>query len=164
MVLQSLKDVSSFFAVARAAHMISCAALASVFVFERLIARRCGAVPRRGWIILISLAAIILSGIAWLAAAVIDMTGFPAQEALTTGNFKLVLTMTHFGHVWRIRFGIMLATAIGWQILHRFRRSSQATVMLIGTLALLGSLAWSGHGVDGPPVHLVADVAHLLII
>jgi putative copper export protein len=165
-VIEALKTVSSQFAAARAVHMTSCAALASVFVFERLITRRCGAVPKRGFVILMSLVMFLVSGIGWLAAATIDMTGLPASEALSRENLHLVLSTTDFGHLWIFRFAVFGAAIVAWIVLRMIRKQRQPTAWLVVSIILLGSLAWAGHGRFGtnPTTHLVADVMHLLII
>ena len=165
-LLEAFSDVSSFTAVARAAHMTSCAALASVFVFERVIVRRCGAVPRRAWVIWLSLVTLVISGAAWLAAVTIDMTGLPISEALTRENLRLVLTQCDFGKLWLIRICVVVLTTIAWFILRALRRGNKADALLAGSIALLGSLAWAGHGSFGskPNLHLTADTIHLLII
>ena len=166
MVLQALESVSSFLAVARAVHMTSCAALASVFVFERAVARRCGAIPKRGLIIRTAILLIVISGIAWFAAVTIEMTGLPASEALSRENLLNVLGNTDFGSLWQKRAGIAIGMPIAWLLLRLVRRKPNGIAMLFGSVALLGSLAWAGHGSYGqrPTTHLIADVIHLIVL
>jgi putative copper export protein len=162
MVLDALDNVSSFFAAARAMHMTACAALASVFVFERLVAGRSMQIPSRRWIVGLALVAIAVSGAAWFAGVTIDMTGLPFREALTAENLRGILG-TEFGKLWIGRGVVLLIATIVCMI----RRSAVAQMLgLLTSLTLLGSIAWAGHGRFGlePNTHLVADVGHLLII
>lgn len=164
-VIDGLKTVSSLFAAARAVHMTSCAVLASVFVFERIVARQYGAVPKRGWVISIALLLLMLSGVGWLATVTIDMTGLPPAEALVRDNIQRVLG-TEFGHLWTLRACVLGATILAWIVISAVWPHRKSDAWLVGSILLLGSLAWAGHGRfgDRPNTHLVADVMHLLII
>ena len=167
-MIEALKTVSSEFAAARAVHMTSCAVLASVFVFERVIARRCGAVPKRGFVILISLVMFVISGIGWLAAATIDMTGLPASEALSRENLDLVLSTTDFGHLWIFRFAVFGAAIVAWILLRMIRKQRQQAACFGLLPASFCWAVWRGRGTADsgtkPTTHLIADAMHLLII
>jgi len=158
--------------VARATHFGACLALFGVFAFDRLVAT---AEPRRSavaeavrearlrWFSALALPVILVSGIAWFVLVAMSMSGEPPDGAV----LRVVWEQTFFGAVchWRLLFwGVTVTGAVG----RRFCRERAAWRKMPGWLELagsglmLGSLAWAGHGLEGPAWHLLADVGHLL--
>ena len=164
-----------FFAIARAVHFASCLAVMSVWAFDRLVMcaldRReqddvCNAwrtIVRR--ILVISLPIALLSGLAWLILAASQMSDLPVSQAIRWPVLRLVLSQTRFGVLWQWRTGIWMGCAIVVVFQMRCRRPGAIVAWLgfIFALALVASLAWSGHGQTGAarPWHLCADVLHL---
>jgi putative copper resistance protein D len=103
---------------------------------------------------------ILVSGMAWFALVAMTMSGQPLEMDI----LKIVWGQTQFGAVSKIRLIFLIAAAV----LSCFQRSVPevrsfaAWVQTLATGCLLGSLAWAGHGQEGPCWHLLADVIHLL--
>ena len=158
--------------VARAAHFGSCLALFGVLAFERLVAvaeprgsavGRAGYEARRRWVSALALPVILVSGIAWFVLVAMAMSGEPPDGAM----LKVVWEQTLFGAVchWRLGFwGVTAAGAAGFGFggARPALRNKLGWFELAGSGFLLGSLAWAGHGLEGPAWHLLADVGHLL--
>src|SRR5665213_3036408 len=159
---------------ARAVHLGACLLFFGIFAFDRFVAAPvfadgnseiAGYWKARVKIFnLILLPIIFLSGFAWFALAAMTMSGQPLQTEI----LKTVWTQTQFGTVckWRLIFWLA-ATAIA--ILFYLSKSQIALqrfsiwLQLIFSGALLGSLAWAGHGQETSIWHLLADVLHLLV-
>lgn len=103
---------------------------------------------------------ILVSGMAWFGLVAMTMSGQP----LAINILKIVWTQTQFGAVSKVRLVFLFtATVLSW--FHRSApevRRFAAGVQTVATGCLLASLAWAGHGQEGPRWHLLADVVHLL--
>jgi copper resistance protein D len=162
--------------LARAVHLGACLLFFSVLEVDRLTAipsRRgrnlnSGSEPSPAvqWLCLPLLGAMFISGVAWFLLTAVDMSGLPFAQAMRPSVLKTVWSQTLFGTVWRLRLVFWVAAGIvGGLLLLKLRWSARNALLWaelsLGT-ALLGSLAWAGHGLEGPPWHLAADVLHLL--
>lgn len=160
--------------VARAAHFGACLALFGVLAFDRLVATaeprgsaaaEAGYEARRRWCSALALPVILLSGGAWFVLVAMTMSGEPPDGAI----LKVVWEQTLFGAVchWRLLFwGVTMAGAagLGFCGARPALRRKLIWFELAGSGFLLGSLAWAGHGLEGPAWHLPADVLHLLAV
>ena len=166
---------------ARWAHFAATIALFGGIAFDCLVLRptlaTAGAAPgeatllarrllRLAWT---SLAVALVSGAVWLFAVAGMMSGQPVAVALSQGVWKIVLMQTQFGADWLVRLGF--AGGIAISLLLRSRgdtvpRSAAAWAGLVLAAAMLGALAWAGHGAATPGAagdfHLAADICHLL--
>jgi putative copper resistance protein D len=153
----------------RAVHIGACLLFFGVFVFDRItatglaggqseIARYWNTCLRVfSWILP---PVILASGMGWFALVAMIMSGQPLDGEIV----KIVWAQTQFGAVTKIRLIFLIAAAV----LSCFQKSAPDVrqfaiwVQTLATGCLLGSLAWAGHGQEGPRWHLLADVAHLL--
>jgi putative copper resistance protein D len=164
---------TTWFILARAVHIGACLLFFGIFAFDRFIAT---AVSNSGenemgkywqarirFYNLILLPIILLSGFAWLALVAMSMSGQPLSDEI----LKIVWTQTQFGTVWKVRL-IFWFAAVAANLFHfskqqtAFQRFSTWLQLFFGG-ALLGSLAWAGHGQETSIWHLLADVLHLLV-
>jgi putative copper resistance protein D len=165
--------MEAFLIAARFFQFSAAILLTGVFAFEWLIARpalhRTGAVPTHsaglGCLAWACLGLVIGSGAAWLVAVAAGMSGKPLGAALSQGAVAVVLTRTRFGEDWLLRFA--LAVLLGFCLLARRRAGGvMGWTALCLAAAMLGSLAWAGHGASTPgpagDLHLAADFLHLL--
>ena len=116
-----------------------------------------------------SLLGAFASGLAWLAAEAILMSGLPVAQAITPQTFRVVLTDTNFGHVWLVRLALLITLSV---LLGTIRTSDMPRThrLMVGVLFLaalfLAALAWAGHAgaAEGArrSVNLVSDILHLL--
>ena len=155
-----------WFILARAVHIGACLLFFGVFAFDRFVAAV--VFPQNHfdaasyWKSLVKifssllLPIIFLSGLAWFALAAMIMSGEPPQTEI----LKTVWRQTQFGAAWRAHLFFWVA-AVVVAILFRSPRF-QTWLQLVFSGALLGSLAWAGHGLEGSRWHLFADVLHLL--
>ena len=117
-----------------------------------------------------SVVASIVSGVAWLAAQAAVMSGVQVTQAMNRETLGLVLGDTVFGHVWMLRFGLVIVLGAVLAALQRSAGDRSRSRLAIGAAvvaaAYLGSLAWTGHALAGAEPdnfdRIVADVAHLL--
>jgi len=160
---------------ARAVHFAATISLVGVCGFECLVGnpalRRGGVAPvaetalRRRWNALAwaSLALALASGAAWLTATAAEMSGQPLAEILSRGTLATVLTQTRFGEDWLLRLGLAVLTS-ACLLAHRIHPLRWLAFGL--AMAMLGGLAWAGHGgaTPGGPgeLHLAGDILHLL--
>jgi putative copper resistance protein D len=167
-----------WFAAARAVHFGACLLIAGVWIFDRTmisaIVRPRAMDLARFWetvasrLMLVVLPAALISGAAWFALVVIDMSGLPPGQALVGSVLNLVWSHTRFGTVWQWRSGLWLAATLAACVClmssRQRRRSAVVWAAAILSAALLGSLAWAGHGLLGDSAwHLAADVLHLVV-
>jgi copper resistance protein D len=117
----------------------------------------------------IGLAVAILSGAAWLGLLAARMADLPYAEALSEGTVWTVLSDTDFGTAWTVRLVIagLLAASLPWLSVSNAALARQrAAVAIALAAALVGTLAWAGHGAAGAGIegglHLAADVLHLI--
>jgi putative copper resistance protein D len=165
---------TTWFILARAVHLGACLLFFGIFAFDRFVAT---AIPANGttkistywqtrirFFNLILLPIILLSGLAWFALVAMTMSGQPLQSEI----LKTVWTQTQFGTVWKLRLIIWLAIAVV-ATLYYFSKPQTALqrfliwVQLLLGSALLGGLAWAGHGRETSAWHLLADVLHLVV-
>ncbi len=172
--------MNTLFLAARAVHYASAMLLFGELVFVIAVARPAwrrmesgdgdAVYGRRLAVAKWSVIASILSGVTWLAAQASVMSGMPVEQAMNRETLNLVLGHTVFGHVWVLRFGLVIALGAVLLALARSaddpRRSRLAVSAAVVAAAYLGSLAWVGHAVAGNKPdefdRIAADVVHLL--
>ena len=163
--------------IARAAHFAAMIMLEGAIVYRLLVLARVPASPQADelrhalrpwllWTMWSSLAVGVVSGAAWLVLLAARIASVPVGEAVSHGAALTVLTDTQFGAVWQIRSALMLVLAL--LVLQRSgapRVWRDAAAALVAA-ALLGSLAWAGHGASTPAaigdIQLAGDVLHLV--
>jgi putative copper resistance protein D len=116
-----------------------------------------------------SLGLVVLSGVAWLIAQSVQMSGQSFDELWSGGALATVLFDTDFGHVWLARCAVMalLAAALFPSYFNAARPALlRRGAALASAAALAGALAFSGHAAAGTGVESFiqqsADVLHLL--
>jgi putative copper resistance protein D len=124
---------------------------------------------RLAMMVWIGLVATVASGAAWLVLQAEQMSEQSLTEVLRQGTVWTVLSETDFGSAWmaRLILAVLLAAMLPWLGSTRGaelpRRRAAAVVV---SAALIGSLAWAGHGAADTGVvgeiHLVADILHLV--
>jgi copper resistance protein D len=168
--------MNGWFIAVRTAHFAACLLLFGFFAFDRFVAAPVaggGSEVTDFWQARLRLfgailpPVILLSGAAWFAAVTMTMSGLPLGWALRW-MMKTVWAQTEFGTVWKIRLIFCACSgAVGAMPLfvkpQPALRSLWAWLQLAAAALLLGSLAWAGHGQEGPSWHLWADVLHLLV-
>jgi putative copper resistance protein D len=91
-----------------------------------------------------------------------------SSQMFSNEILKTVWTQTQFGAIWKIRLVFWLAATV-IAMLFCFLKTNVpfqrnlVWLQLLFSGALLGSLAWAGHGLEGSRWHLFADVLHLLV-
>jgi len=101
----------------------------------------------------------------WLVASA--MSGDDLIECFQSGDWLIVLTGTHFGHIWLFRAIVSLVSGlILWSVRQRPGRECIPTRILAAlSLVELLSLAWVGHAAASPGafgiVHLLGSALHL---
>ena len=118
------------------------------------------------WLAWISLALVVVSGLAWLIALAQHLSDGTVTAVLRDGIVWIVLTKTGFGATWAARFALVVVigaclpvTSARPSVLRRWA-AAFAAACLVGALGFAGH-AGAGAGVTGL-VHLAADVAHLV--
>ncbi len=118
-----------------------------------------------GWITSIL---VLVSGVAWFLLQTATIADLPVSQIFSTSAASTVLTQTGFGRDWSAR--LLLLAMLAWATLRfdpahapsRWKRSAAAAL----AAALVGSLAWAGHGAAGSGIagaaHLTSDVLHLV--
>ncbi|HEY2713821.1 MAG TPA: CopD family protein [Chthoniobacterales bacterium] len=155
---------------ARAVHIGACLLLFGIFAFDHFVLtalrRETGRDEHRRICVvnLTLLPVILLSGVVWLLLVAMNMSGEPLHSDIV----KTVWLQTEFGAAWRVRLILWLAAVLGAAgfYLAKQHRATQTFLLwlqLILSGALLGSLAYAGHGLGDSHWHLYADVLHLLI-
>lgn len=110
---------------------------------------------------------VLLSGISWFVLVAATMSGLPFSQALRPEVLGVVWNQTQFGALWKWRSIFLLASLIS-AVFFLFKTptllaKALAWIQWCWGALLLGSLAWTGHGREGSPWHLLADVFHLLL-
>jgi len=121
-------------------------------------------------ILWIGLALSVVTAFAWLCLVAARIANKPWHEAITDGTVWTVLARTQFGFAWQAR--LLLAAALVACLLGQRKadagRAAAGLKILASLLAgaYLGSLAFAGHGAEGPGferiIHLTADALHLI--
>ncbi len=165
-----------WFIAVRTAHFAACLLLFGFFAFDRFIAAPVadgGGETADFWPARLRLfgailpPVILLSGAAWFTAVTMTVSGLPLGWSLRW-MMETVWSQTEFGTVWKIRLIFCVCSgAVGavslFIKLQPTLRSLCAWLQFAAGALLLGSLAWAGHGQEGPSWHLWADVLHLLV-
>jgi len=116
-----------------------------------------------GW----SLALVLISGVAWLLLASLNMSDWERGDSFPWSAVGIVWRATQFGLLWKIRIGLwaIVCVCAGRVLLSRNNSTARTGWIFLPAAALVGSLAWAGHGTEGTPyaVHVAADVIHLLV-
>jgi putative copper resistance protein D len=156
---------------ARAIHFAATAIVAGTQVFGAVVAdpvlksQEAVAKPFRTqarYVVFISLAVAVISGLAWLLLLTMSLSDESLGEAVTSGALRDVVNLTQFGWVSQIR----LALAIVLAMCLLFDHSAWWRRLGLGAaVGLMASIAWTGHAASTPHilgyVHLAADVLHL---
>jgi putative copper resistance protein D len=175
--------VNTLLVGARALHYASAMLLFGELVFLVAVAKRArrgtgyaapgeaGDIQHRLLVVAIcSVVASIASGVAWLAAEAASMSGMPLGQALNGHTFALVLGETVFGHVWVLRYGLIIAFCALLLGMRRSVKDERRSRLEVGALLVAGvylaALAWVGHAAAGQGldrfIQIVADMVHLL--
>ena len=105
----------------------------------------------------------LASGILWLGFVTATMSGNIAS-LFDANTLFLVIRGTDFGRIWVVR--LALAAGLIVLLLGRQMPAWRLRAVLIGSLILLASIAWTGHsGSDASSagfVHRISDAFHLL--
>ncbi len=111
---------------------------------------------------------VLISGAAWLLLQTAKIADLPVSQVFSAGAALTVLTRTDFGHDWSARL-LLLALLVGATLRFDWSEAAGPCRRLIGpalAAALVGSLAWAGHGAAGSGVagaaRLASDVLHLV--
>ena len=109
----------------------------------------------------------LLSGAAWLVLLAAQIGETSAEAALRDGTAWALLTQTQFGMSWQWRFAGLVALALLVAMARPAgARNAFAMLAVVVSMALAGSLAWSGHGAATPgavgDLQLVSDIVHLV--
>jgi copper resistance protein D len=165
-------------AVIRAIHFAAAIQVIGALQFCWLL----GHVPRSGtgamessrgpWLMhlaLFSVAVVVVSGIAWFALQVTDMTDGSLTAAWKSGVVHTVLFKTHAGTIWWVRLAILAALAIVLVAFARLREKPRRAAIITAlalAVANLTSCAWLSHAAadQGPfgTLHLGIHAAHML--
>lgn len=151
----------------RTLHYASLMQLLGVFVFLRLVLPEASPRLRRrlrglAWA---SLILAILSAFGWLVLEAAAMSGDPLHLIVADGALGTVWRETRFGVNTQIRGALALAAALALLLPGHERRWRDGLLLLLGA-AMLGGVAWVGHGAAVPgrlgDLHLADDVLHLI--
>jgi putative copper resistance protein D len=116
----------------------------------------------------LSLALVVLTGVAWLVMLAAQMSERPLAAMWSEDVIWTVLSDTGFGHVWLVRSGLIVVLAVANLAWFAAVRPSPRPriVALASAAALVGTLAFAGHAAAGSGVEGViqqaADVLHLV--
>jgi putative copper resistance protein D len=124
---------------------------------------------RLRWIMWLSLAFAVVSGVAWLVLTAASMSGLSVADVYAQDVAWTVLSQTVFGNDWLVRFVLACALAgvcIPFLSVQRAESARLKAAAVILAAAFAGSLAWAGHAIGGQGVegilHPAADVLHLV--
>jgi putative copper resistance protein D len=162
-------DSGDWLIIVRAIHFASTAVIVGILIFRVAVGepawREAASaldiqVLRIAWI---SLLVSAVSGIAWVLLEAPIMSGLPFGEAMASDVIGTVVTETQFGLVSQVR--LALATVLA-ACLASERLPGVRWVALASALALIASIAWTGHAGSTAGelgvFHLAADALHLL--
>lgn len=131
---------------------------------QQLISRGLNTTIAAAWIVA------LLSGAAWLILLGAQIGEAGAGTALGDGTIWALLTQTQFGVSWQWRFAGLVALAVMLLASPRLARAQKALagLALLVSMAIAGSLAWSGHGAATPgaigDLQLASDIVHLVAV
>ena len=169
---------TEFLVLTRAVHFGACLLFFGIFAFDRLVAVSLAAGgpseaagywrTRVRFFSGVTLPVILLSGLAWFVLVSMTMSGLPFWQTLQKEILETVWTQTQFGTVWKLRLMVWLAAVVAALFFHFAKPQTTFQKMMIWIQlffggALLGSLAWAGHGLEDSHWHLCADILHLLV-
>jgi copper resistance protein D len=109
-----------------------------------------------------------LTGAAWLVVQTATMGERPLSDLWSGDLLATVLLDTDFGHVWLVRFAliVLLAAALRPPYFSAPAPAWRRSVALVLAVAFVAALAFAGHAAAGDgtegAVHLAADVLHLV--
>ncbi len=167
---------------ARAVHFVAMMMLEGAIVFRFIVTepslRGIADTINRGrslyrllaWTVWVGLLVGVASGVAWLVLLAASLSHLAPAQAITRGIAWIVLTRTQFGVTWQARLVLAVlfaasVVAFDYTALNRFRWGR--IIQLALAVALVGSLAWAGHGAATPDligdVQLIGDVLHLIV-
>ena len=109
----------------------------------------------------------LLSGAAWLFLLAAEVADSTISDAVADGTAWLLLTQTQFGFAWQVRaIGFLLLALCMIAAARSPQPSASDTAACLLSIALTGSIAWSGHGAATPAplgtVHVAIDFLHLV--
>jgi copper resistance protein D len=156
----------------RGLHFAASAAVAGILTFRTFVAEPALQPSAQGsaaiearllaltWL---SLAIALATGVVWLTLVTVSMTGLAWGEAMQSGSMLVVINETQFGLLSEIRGGLSVLVA-ACLAFNRF--AFTRWVGLAAGLALVGTIAWTGHAGGTPGalgnLHVAADSLHLL--
>jgi copper resistance protein D len=151
--------------VARAVHFVAVALLFGAPLFRLAVAPRSLAPSGRAarWTEPLAAVAALLSGLGWFAGVAATMAG-SWSDALAPDILAAVTEDTRFGRLWVARLILIVAILV----IQGMTKPSRARdiALLVLAAATAASLVGVGHGMAGSgalaPIHMVADMAHLL--
>lgn len=155
-------DPGTLLLVARALLFAATAQLAGALLFDLSVAP----LPRgRSVMLWCGWAVALLAATLWLVSQAALFSHRPLGGVFGSGVLWTTVTRTRFGHVMATEFALTLLTALAMGAAALLRRRP-APSAIASAAAMLGALAWIGHGADGHgiagAIHLGADVLHLL--
>jgi putative copper resistance protein D len=162
----------------RAVHFAATIVLAGVVLFFALVAEpafsnagKDARLPARvgfplRWLAWISLALVVVSGLAWLIALAQHLSDGTVTAVLWDGIVWIGLTKPGFGATWAARFALVVVIAACLPITSGRPNALRRWAAAFAAACLVGALGFAGHagagaGITGL-VHLAADVAHLV--
>jgi copper resistance protein D len=162
----------------RAVHFAATIVLAGAVLFFALVAgpafskaRKDARLPARvgfvlRWLAWISLAVVVVSGLAWLILLAQHLSDGTVTAVLLDGIVWIVLTKTGFGATWVVRFALVVVIGACLPITSERPNVVRRWAAAIAAACLVGALGFAGHAAAGAGVtgliHLAADVAHLV--
>jgi putative copper resistance protein D len=150
---------------ARAVHFTAIALLFGAPLFRLAVAPRAFALVGRAarWTEPLAAVAALLSGLGWFVGVAAEMAG-SWSDALAPDILAAVTQDTRFGRLWVVRLALILAILVIQAAAKPSR--GRAVALLVLTAATAASLVGVGHGMAGSgrlaPIHMVADMVHLL--
>src|SRR5258708_9837592 len=120
------------------------------------------------WLAWISLALVVVSGLAWVLVLAKNLSDGRVTAVLWDGIVWIVLTKTGFGVAWAARFALVVMIGTCLPITSERPSALRRWAAAFAAACLVGALGFAGHagagtGITGL-VHLAADVAHLVAV
>ena len=149
----------------RAVHFAAVALLVGAPLFRLAVAPQGVELggPAARWVEPLAALAALLSGLGWFAGVVVAMAG-TWSDALGADILAAVVSDTRFGRLWVVRL-TAIAAILAIPAVARPSRPRDVALLILGA-ATAASLVGVGHGMAGTgmlvPLHMVADVVHLL--